>query len=284
MEINTTRKPLVVKLGGSTLANQHTIVRDALALHAFGIPVVLVHGGGTAITRWLHALALPVRFKQGLRVTDETTLDVVRMVLCGQVNQELVRLATYMGGRVVGLCGIDGGMVQAHMVDQELGLVGEIDAIHGELLSGLLLHHYLPIVAPLALGPDGVCLNVNADQVAAHLAAALGAETLLFLSDVAGIYQEDGSCLSTLTEEEAQDLIQRGVIGAGMIPKVRAAFTAAQNVSRVLIVNGRDPSILLRAAYAHAHVGTRLRCSSDGILSGRAVMGLRRMAASPFPS
>jgi acetylglutamate kinase len=153
---------------------------------------------------------------------------------------------------------MDGGMIQAHIADRELGFVGEIDAIHTEILSGLLLHQYVPIVAPLGLGSDGSCLNVNADEVAARLAAALGAEALLFLSDVAGIYQDDGTCLSTLLEERALELIEQGSIRGGMIPKVRAALTAVPHVSRVLIVDGREPSILLRAAFAHARVGTRL--------------------------
>ena len=282
MEQRLTHKPLVVKLGGSTLAYQQALLRDALALHAFGIPVILVHGGGAAISRWLHALALPVRFKQGLRVTDAATFDIVRMVLCGQVNQELVRLATHLGGRVVGLCGIDGGMIQAHVIDQELGFVGEIDAIHTEILAGLLLHHYLPIIAPLGLGADGTCLNINADQAAARLAVALGAETLVFVSDVAGISQHDGSSLSTLRKEQAQTLIAQGVIRGGMIPKVQAALTAVPHVSRVLIVNGREPSILLRAAFAHARVGTRLSGESPTQVPSSIRQGCREKPGQPY--
>src|SRR5215469_15691987 len=159
------QKMFVVKLGGSTLENQQTVLKDLIWLHDLGVKVVLVHGGGPAITAWLEKMHIPTRFEQGLRVTDAQTLEVVQMVLCGHINKELVRLATEMGGNVVGLCGTDSHMVQAHIANDRLGLVGEIDRIDTSLLLHLIDLGYLPIIAPLGLGPDGTCLNINADLV-----------------------------------------------------------------------------------------------------------------------
>jgi acetylglutamate kinase len=252
------RRPIVVKLGGSALEHYQAMMQDLLTLHASGQPLVLVHGGGTAIDQWMQRLGLPIQRQQGLRVTDAATLEVVRMVLCGQVNPELLRLATHLGGRVVGLCGADGGMLLAHQVEQALGAVGEIEAIHEEVLTGLLQQCYLPIVAPLGLGADGSWLNINADQVAAHLASALGAEALLFVSDVAGIRRADGTCLPTLTADEARILLRTGVIAGGMVPKVQAALAAAQRVPQVRVIDGREPHILLRAVCPSMQVGTRV--------------------------
>src|SRR5579884_2300857 len=171
-------KTLVIKLGGSTLEHQRDVLQDIIWLHALGSYPVLVHGGGPYINEWLTKLNLPTRFVDGLRVTDAATLEVVRMVLLGQVNQGLVLMASQMGGKAVGLSGTDGSMVRAHIADERLGFVGEIDIVDPAPVQAIIDQGFIPVVAPLGEGPDGTCLNINADLVASHLAGALDAEKL----------------------------------------------------------------------------------------------------------
>jgi acetylglutamate kinase len=251
-------KTFVAKLGGSTLEYQRAVLQDLIWLHELGVKVVLVHGGGPSITAWLGKLNIPTRFEQGMRVTDAQTLEVVRMVLCGQINQELVAVASQMGGNIVGLCGTDSNMVQAHIANDRLGLVGEIEKIDASLVLHLIDLGYLPIIAPLGLGSDGTCLNVNADLVASHLAGALKADRLIFLSDVNGIHLADGAHLAEVNEAQAQALIDEGVIYGGMIPKITACLDALTDVPRVHIVNGSTPHVLLYELEDHPHVGTTI--------------------------
>lgn len=248
----------VVKFGGSTLEYQQAVLQDLIWLHDLGVKVVLVHGGGPAITAWLQKMHIPTHFEQGMRVTDAQTLEVVQMVLCGQINKELVRLASEMGGNAVGLCGTDCHMVQAHIANDRLGLVGEIDRIDASLVLHLMDLGYLPIIAPLGLGPDGTCLNINADLVASQLAGALKAERLIFLSDVNGIQLPDGTHLSELDSAAAHTLIDEGVIYGGMIPKITACLDALAHVPRIHIVNGNTPHVLLHELEAHPHIGTTI--------------------------
>lgn len=237
---------LVVKLGGSTLDHQRMVIQDLIQLQRLGVHPVLVHGGGPSINAMLEALHIPTHFEQGLRVTDAQTLEVVCMVLRGQINEHLVLLAASMGGKAVGLSGTDGKMLQAHIADKHLGFVGDIDTVDPTIVRGLLDQGYLPIIAPLGQGEGGECLNINADLVAASLAQALSAERLVFLSDVEGIRGADGTCMAELSEAEAHQLIDEGVISGGMIPKVTACLKALEAVSRVHIVDGSEPHILLR--------------------------------------
>ncbi len=251
-------KILVVKLGGSTLENQRMILQDIIWLRALGANPVLVHGGGPYINEWLKKLNIPAAFKNGLRVTDARTLEIVRMVLCGQVNQGLVAMAAQMGGRVVGLCGTDGQMIQARVTDAELGFVGEIEKVNPEVVQTLVTQGYIPIIAPLGQGPDGISLNINADLVAAHLAGALDAEKLIFLSNVVGICRADGSLISELSDDEARQLIREGVISGGMIPKVSACLDALVAVPRVHIVDGGEAHVLLRELFTDQGAGTMI--------------------------
>jgi acetylglutamate kinase len=251
-------KILVIKLGGSTLENQRVVLQDIIWLHSLGARPILVHGGGPYIDEWLKKLELPARFENGLRVTDAPTLEVVRMVLLGQVNPGLVLMASQMGGRVIGLSGTDGNMVHAHIADEHLGFVGEIDSIDPTPLLSLLADNYVPVVAPLGEGPDGTCLNINADLVAAHIAGALNAEKLIFLSNVVGICRADGSLIPELTEVEAKKLIDEGVINGGMIPKVTACLDALASVPRVHIVDGREDHALLRELFTNKGAGTMI--------------------------
>jgi acetylglutamate kinase len=251
-------KVLVIKLGGSTLENQRVVLQDIIWLHALGARPILVHGGGPYINEWLKKLELPARFENGLRVTDAQTLEVVRMVLLGQVNQGLVLMASQMGGRVIGLSGTDGHMVRAHIANEHLGFVGEIDSIDPTPLLSLLADNYVPVVAPLGEGPDGTCLNINADLVAAQIAGALDAEKLIYLSNVVGICRADGSLIPELTEAEAKKLIEEGVINGGMIPKVTACLDALAAVPRVHIVDGREDHVLLRELFTDKGAGTMI--------------------------
>ena len=251
-------KTLVIKLGGSTLEHQRDVLQDIIWLHTLGAHPVLVHGGGPYINEWLTRLQLPTRFENGLRVTDAPTLEVVRMVLLGQVNQGLVLMASQMGGKAVGLSGTDGGMVRAHIADERLGFVGEIDAVDPTPVQALIEKGYIPIIAPLGEGPEGTCLNINADLVASHIAGALNAEKLIFLSNVKGICRADGTLISELCEKDARQLITEGVISGGMIPKVDACLEALASVPRVHIVDGRDEHVLLQELFTDQGVGTMI--------------------------
>jgi acetylglutamate kinase len=251
-------KTLVIKLGGSTLEHQRDVLQDIIWLRSLGAYPVLVHGGGPYINEWLDKLNLPTRFENGLRVTDAATSEVVRMVLLGQVNQSLVLMASQMGGKAIGLSGTDGGMVHARLADERLGFVGEIESVDPTPVQALIAQGYIPVVAPLGEGPNGTCLNINADLVAAHLAGALDAEKLIFLSNVVGICRSDGSLISELSEAEARQLIADGVINGGMIPKVTACLDALAAVPRVHIVDGREPHVLLRELFTDKGAGTMI--------------------------
>ena len=251
-------KTLVVKLGGSALEYQRSVLQDIIWLRALGANPVLVHGGGPYINEWLKKLNLPARFEQGLRVTDAATLDVVRMVLLGQVNQGLVLMTSSLGGHAVGLSGTDGNMIRARVANERLGFVGEVESVDPLPVQTLIDQGYIPIIAPLGQGPDDTCLNINADLVAAHLAGALNAEKLIFLSNVVGICRQDGTLISELGELEAKKLIEDGVISGGMIPKVSACLDALLAVPRVHIVDGRESHILLRELFTDQGAGTMI--------------------------
>jgi len=251
-------KTIVIKLGGSTLEHQRVVLQDVIWLRTLGVHPVIVHGGGPCINAWLEKLHVPTRFENGLRVTDAETLEVVQMVLLGQVNANLVAMASQLGGKAVGISGTDGNMISARVASERLGFVGEIERVDPALVQTLIEQGYIPIVAPLGQGPGGTCLNINADLVAAHLAGALKAEKLIFLSNVRGICQTDGSLISELDETEAKRLVKDGVISGGMIPKVSACLDILSAVPRVHIVDGREPHVLLRELFTDQGAGTMI--------------------------
>ena len=251
-------KTIVIKLGGSTLEHQRVVLQDVIWLRTLGVHPVIVHGGGPSINAWLEKLHVPTRFENGLRVTDAETLEVVQMVLLGQVNANLVAMASQLGGKAVGISGTDGNMISARVASERLGFVGEIERVDPALVQTLIEQGYIPIVAPLGQGPGGTCLNINADLVAAHLAGALKAEKLIFLSNVRGICQTDGSLISELDETEAKRLVKDGVISGGMIPKVSACLDILSAVPRVHIVDGREPHVLLRELFTDQGAGTMI--------------------------
>lgn len=251
-------RTVVIKLGGSTLDDGHDALEDILWLHSLGARPVLVHGGGPHISAWLDRLGHPTMFVRGLRVTDGATLEVVRMVLVGKVNGELVQAVARLGGKAVGLSGIDGPILRATVVAPELGYVGTVTEVDPGPVRALADAGYIPIIAPLALGEDGDALNVNADDAAGDLARGLAATKLLYLSDVPGIRGPDGKLLSALTDTQVRSLIADGVITGGMIPKAEACLRALDTTERVHIVDGREPHVLLRELFTDEGAGTMI--------------------------
>lgn len=253
---------LVIKLGGSTLDNQRDALEDIVWLRGLGAWPILVHGGGPEINAMLERLEIPRRFERGLRVTDAATLDVVRMVLVGKVNSELVRVIMHLGGRAIGLSGVDGALMRGRPISADLGFVGAVEAVDPGPIEALAGAGYIPIIAPLALGPDGEVLNINADDAAADLARGLSAAKLLYLSDVPGILDRAGQLLSVLSEEQVRTLIADGTIAGGMIPKAEAALRALATTRRVHIVDGREPHVLIRELFTREGAGTMIERSS----------------------
>lgn len=247
---------LVVKLGGTTLADQAHVLREVAAV-ARRRPVVVVHGGGKRLTEWLERLGVRSRFEGGLRVTDEPALEVATAVLRGVVNGELVAALRALGVDAVGLSGVDGGVLVAERV-AGLGLVAHVVGVRRDLLDAILVGGGVPVVAPLALDESGVVCNVNADDAAAGLAAGLGARQLVLLTDVDGVRGPDGRRIDSLTVAETEALIADGVVAGGMVPKVRAALAAlAWGDGEAIIADSAAPGALERAL-ADRSFGTRI--------------------------
>jgi acetylglutamate kinase len=254
-------KTVVVKMGGSTMESDQTVLEDVATLKRLGINVVLVHGGGPEISDWMRKVDKKPQFVEGLRVTDQETLDIAVMVLRGKVNAELVARLNGMGIPAVGLCGADAALFQSTQRDKRLGAVGDVAHVDLGLLSLLESHGYLPVVAPVGLGEAGQLLNINGDTAAGELAAALSAEKLIFFTDVTGVLAKNGEFLAQLTVVEAEELITSGAVTGGMIPKVRACVKALTTVSRTHIIDGRVPHALIRELFTDSGVGTMIAAS-----------------------
>jgi acetylglutamate kinase len=254
---------LVVKLGGTTIADQEQVLAE-VATVARRRPVVLVHGGGKRITEWLERMGVPSRFENGLRVTDQAALEVAAAVLRGVVNSELVAGLRDRGVDAVGLSGVDGGLLVSERVPG-IGLVAHVVGLRRDLLDAVLVGGQVPVVAPLARDEDGIVCNVNADDAAAGIAAGLGARQLVLLTDVDGVRDADGRRLDTLTVGEAERLIETGVIAGGMVPKVRAALAAlAWDGSEAIIADSSAPNALERAL-SDGSFGTRITSSRSAV-------------------
>jgi len=243
---------IVVKIGGSTLGNHDTALDDLVSIQGRGDLPVVVHGGGNVVTQWLERLNVPVSFVRGRRVTDAKTLEVVIAVLAGLVNKELVAALESRGGRALGLTGIDGGLFEAEMQDPDMGYVGEVVKVNTRLLEATMRAGYIPVIAPLGLGTaseaaeeDRPVLNLNADTVAGEIAAALSADRLVFLTNVAGVSDASGALVSYMSPEEAKTMVAGGVASGGMIPKIEACLRALSTVSATRIIDGRVPHALL---------------------------------------
>jgi len=247
---------IVVKLGGS-VGGEDTLPADVAVLQDAGARVVLVHGGGPLITRWMERLGMEARFVDGLRYTDAETLDVVRMVLSGLVNGEIVARLEASGARAIGLSGGDDGLLRAVLRDQRLGMVGEVSAVNPVPIELVLGSGCTAVVAPVAVTDEGQFLNVNADTAAAEIATAISADKIIYLTDVAGI--SDGSSptpLSRLGPARARQLIEARVIAGGMIPKVEGSLRALCQTGAAHIVDGRRPHCLLDVLVGRAGLGT----------------------------
>ncbi|HET7472142.1 MAG TPA: acetylglutamate kinase [Candidatus Limnocylindrales bacterium] len=247
---------LVVKLGGTTIAEQSQVLREVAAV-ARRRPVVLVHGGGKRITEWLDRMGVPSRFENGLRVTDEAALEVAAAVLRGVVNSELVAGLRDVGVDAVGLSGVDGGLLVSERVPG-VGLVAHVVGLRRDLLDAILVGGQVPVVAPLARDESGIVCNVNADDAAAGIAAGIGARQLVLLTDVDGVRDADGRRLDSLTADEAERLIDSGVIAGGMVPKIRAALAGLSWEGSEAIIADSSADRALERALDDATFGTRI--------------------------
>jgi acetylglutamate kinase len=265
---------LVVKYGGAAQQDpllKQGFARDITLLQTLGIHVVLVHGGGPQIGEFLKELNIPTRFVEGLRVTDQRTMDIVEMVLAGKINKEIVNLINSAGGRAVGLSGKDGRLVEGQKVEFyrprgdeppeiiDIGLVGEVTGVNTELIRALLDQHFLPVIAPVGVGEQGETLNINADLVAGAVAGALGAAKLILLTDVPGVIDRDGQLVSSLTRYLAVTMIENGAISGGMIPKIKCCLEALEEgVTKSHILDGRVPHAVLLEIFTDSGVGTEI--------------------------
>ncbi len=265
---NLTGKTVVIKYGGAAMVDEklrEDVMSDIVLLKIMGMRPVIVHGGGKAINEALSHYDLPVEFKNGQRVTDPATMDVVRQVLGGKVNQELVAAINQHGNLAVGVSGADAGVLVASPLDPELGRVGKIEHVNIEYIERLIKSEYIPVIATIATGEDGGFYNINADVAAGSIAAALRAHKVVFLTDVDGLYEDfsdKGSLISNLTMDECQQMLDEGAVDSGMIPKLSACIEAvAAGVFRAHIINGTTPHSLLLELLTDAGVGTVLHSS-----------------------
>ncbi len=251
---------LVIKLGGSALEAERAVLEDCVHLRLLGANPVVVHGGGASISAWLQRIGKESRFEHGLRVTDGETRDVARMTLIGEVNATLVALVNQLGGRAIGLSGLDGPMIRAryHREYGDIGYVGDIETVDPESIHAVTGAGFIPIIAPIGYGPDGQALNINADTAAADIAVALAAEKMIFLTDVVGILDGSRSLISEIYEDEIDDLIVAGTVSGGMIPKVKACQRAMAGVRQTHVIDGRFPHALIRELFTVNGVGTMI--------------------------
>ena len=254
---------IVAKIGGSTLGEHDTTLKDIVELQKRGAQAVVVHGGGKVITEWMARGGVRPKFVRGLRVTNPAVLEIVVAVLTGVVNKSLVSSIQALGGRAIGLSGVDGGMLKARPGDPELGLVGGEISADPDPIRAVLTGGFIPVIAPVASrysqddeSGDSM-LNVNADTAAGEIAAALNAESLVFLTDVAGVLDSSRRLIPRLTERQARSLMSSDVVEGGMVPKLEACLTALKHVEYAQIVDGRKPRALLDSLSGES-IGTRV--------------------------
>ncbi len=261
------RKIIVVKYGGSAMSNeelQRNVIKDVTLLKLVGFKPIIVHGGGKAISKWVGKVGKEARFVNGLRVTDEETMEIAEMVL-GRVNKNLVTMVEELGVKAVGISGKDGGLLKVdkkYADGQDIGFVGDIKEVDPKVLYDLLEKDFLPIVAPVGLDDDFNTYNINADDAALRHCQAVGADKLVFLTDIEGLYKDindKSSFISRLTAGQAEELINGGIIGGGMLPKLNNCTSAIRNgVNRVHILDGRVPHCLLLEIFTNEGVGTAI--------------------------
>ncbi|SFM23636.1 N-acetylglutamate kinase [Halopseudomonas pachastrellae] len=268
-----TGKTIVIKYGGNAMENdelKNSFARDIVLMKTVGINPVVVHGGGPQIGDLLKRLNIESQFIEGMRVTDSQTMDVVEMVLGGQVNKDIVNLINQHGGSAIGLTGKDAGLIKARKLKVsrhtpgmdkpeiiDIGHVGEVSSVNANLINRLVSDDYIPVIAPIGVGTDGASYNINADLVAGKVAEALGAEKLMLLTNIAGLMDKDGKVLTGLSTSQVDALIADGTIYGGMLPKIRCALDAVQGgVGSAIIVDGRVPNAVLLELFTDTGVGT----------------------------
>lgn len=245
-------KSIVIKIGGSTLGNHDTTLEDMVTLQSRGILPIVVHGGGNKVTEWLERQNTPTSFKDGIRITDEKSLEMVAAVLGGLVNTDLVAAMNALGGKAIGMTGVDGNLTESKCNDPELGYAGKVTKVNPEAILAVVEAGFIPFIAPPgAKAQDEPAnipyININGDDIAAALADALYAERLIFLTDVEGIKGSDGNVIPHLTADGVNTLMSTGVIAGGMIAKAEAALMALEKTSQVQIIDGRKPHALIEA-------------------------------------
>lgn len=260
-------KKVVVKYGGSAMLDenlQSDVIKDVALLKLVGMKPIIVHGGGKEITSWLQKLGHESTFVEGLRVTDKMTMEVAEMVL-GKVNKGLVQMVEKLGVKAVGISGKDGATLRVekkHVGDKDIGLVGDIKEVNVGLINTLIDNDFVPVIAPIGLDDDFINYNINADDVACAVATAIGAEKLVFLTDIEGVYadpEDKSSLISVLTLDKADELLDSGFVGGGMLPKIKNCVDAVKNgVSRVHILDGRMPHCLLLEFFTNKGIGTAI--------------------------
>lgn len=261
------RKIIVVKYGGSAMSNvelQKNVIKDVALLKLVGFKPIIVHGGGKEISRWVGKVGKEAKFINGLRVTDDETMEIAEMVL-NKVNKSLVTMVEELGVKAVGISGKDGGLLQVdkkYADGQDIGYVGDIRQVNPKVLYDLLEKDFLPIVAPIGLDDNFRTYNINADDAACAIAKAVNAEKLAFLTDIEGLYRDindKSSFISRLTADQAEELIAQGCIGGGMLPKLGNCTSAVKNgVNRVHILDGRIPHCLLLEIFTNEGIGTAI--------------------------
>jgi acetylglutamate kinase len=272
-------KTIVIKYGGKAMTEEglkNGFALDVVLMKYVGLNPVIVHGGGPQIDQMLKRLGLEPKFRQGVRVTDRPTMDVVEMVLGGKINKEIVALINTNGGRAVGVTGKDGGLIVAKpltlqawterlqsegdgLPEEDFGLVGEVHAVNPQLVLKLQQDNFIPVIAPIGADRDGHAYNINADLVAGAIASALKAEKLLMLTDVKGIRDAKGRHVSTLSRKDIHRMIKKGTISEGMLPKIDACLTALDGgVRKAHIIDGRTPHSILLEVFTHKGIGTEI--------------------------
>ena len=273
-------KTIVIKYGGKAMTDpalKEGFATDVVLLKYVGLHPVIVHGGGPQIDQMLKRLAIEPKFRQGVRVTDAATMEVVEMVLGGTINKEIAALIGRHGGKGVGLSGKDGGLLLAKPLNrtewskklgtdlgglaehEDYGLVGDVQSVDSSVLLNLQASRVIPVIAPIGVGKDGRTYNINADLVAGAVAGALGAEKLVVLTDVRGIRDEDGKHVSTLARKDVARMVKKGTISEGMLPKVQACLAALEEgVKKAHIIDGRTPHAILLEIFTDKGVGTEI--------------------------
>ena len=266
------RKIIVVKYGGSAMSNpelQKNVIKDVTLLKLVGFKPIIVHGGGKEISRWIEKVGKTPEFVNGLRVTDDETMEIAEMVL-GKVNKSLVTMVQELGVKAVGISGKDGGLLKCekkYSDGKDIGYVGNVTEVNAKILLDLLEKDFLPIVSPIGFDDNFTSYNINADDAACAIAKAVKAEKLAFLTDVEGVYRDfndKSSFISRLTADEADELMESGVIGGGMLPKLTNCTSAIrEGVNRVHILDGRIPHCLLLEIFTNEGIGTCFLCDED---------------------